>query len=342
LFFDLNSEPLKKVIKINERSSLPKYRQIIESIYCAIENGLLKKGDKIPSINEVCAEFSLSRDTVMYAFSELKSRGILISQPGKGYYLATNEIRRDEKVFVLFDEFNAFKEDLYNSLINTLKGKAHVEVYFHYFNYKVFKNLMQECIGHYTSYIIMPANFENTNHLISRLSSDRVFILDRLKDDLKDYPVVYQDFEMDFYDALVNGTQLLKKYRKLFFLHSAGKEPVERIRGFERYCREYAFECQVLKSMEGVRPGLYEAWFVTSDRDLVELIKISKNYKYKLGKKFGIVSFNDTMLKEVVAGGITTVSTDFREMGKTLGNMVLNHKRGHIRNPSKLIIRKSL
>ena len=31
---------------------------------------------------------------------------------------------------------------------------------------------------------------------------------------------------------------------------------------------------------------------------------------FKLGKKFGIVSFNDTMLKEVVSGGITTISTD--------------------------------
>ena len=34
------------------------------------------------------------------------------------------------------------------------------------------------------------------------------------------------------------------------------------------------------------------------------------------------------MLKEVVAGGITTISTDFVEMGKTLGNMVLTEKTG--------------
>jgi DNA-binding LacI/PurR family transcriptional regulator len=69
---------------------------------------------------------------------------------------------------------------------------------------------------------------------------------------------------------------------------------------------------------------------------------MAKEYKYKLGKKFGIVSFNDTMLKEVVADGITTISTDFNEMGKTLGNMLLNHNREKIRNPSKLIVRNSL
>jgi DNA-binding LacI/PurR family transcriptional regulator len=62
----------------------------------------------------------------------------------------------------------------------------------------------------------------------------------------------------------------------------------------------------------------------------------------KLGEDVGLVSFNDTMLMEVVAGGITTISTDFIQMGKALADMVLNHKKGKIRNYSKLIVRKSL
>jgi biotin operon repressor len=308
----------------------------------AIENGRLKKGDKIPSINQICAEYGLSRDTVMLAFNNLKSKGILISQPGKGYYISATETDREEKIFILFDELNAFKEDLFNALVGSLNGKASVELFFHHFNYKMFKNLILESIGHFTSYVVMPATFDNTNHLISKLPADKVFIVDRFKNDLKDYPVVYQDFELDFYDALKEGNQLLKKYRKLVFVHPGGKEPDERVKGFNRFCREYHFEYQVIKSVDGMRPGLYEAWFVISDRDLVQLVKMAKEYKYKLGKKFGIVSFNDTMLKEVVADGITTISTDFNEMGKTLGNMLLNHNREKIRNPSKLIVRNSL
>ncbi|MGC9353224.1 MAG: GntR family transcriptional regulator [Mariniphaga sp.] len=333
---------MNRIIKINTKSSHPKYRQIIESVCNAIENGRLKKGDKIPSINQICAEYGLSRDTVMLAFNNLKSKGILISQPGKGYYVSATETGREEKIFILFDELNAFKEDLFNALVGSLKAKASVELFFHHFNYKMFKNLILESIGHFTSYVVMPATFDNTSHLISKLPADKVFIVDRFKNDLKDYPVVYQDFELDFYDALKEGDQLLKKYRKLVFVHPGGKEPVERVKGIDRFCREYHFEYQVIKSVDGMRPGLYEAWFVISDRDLVQLVKMAKEYKYKLGEKFGIVSFNDTMLKEVVAGGITTISTDFNEMGKTLGNMLLNHNRGKIRNPSKLIIRDSL
>lgn len=333
---------MKNLIHINPNSSKPKYRQIIESVYDAIERKSLVKNDKIPSINEICSEFNLSRDTVMAAFRQLKAKGIIHSQPGKGYYIATTECNRKENVFMLFDEFNAFKEDLYNSLIRSLQGRANVEIFFHYFNFKLFKNLILDSVGKYTTYILMPATFSNTAHLLRKLPEGKVFILDRQIEDLNKYPLVYQDFENDFYDALKEGAKQLEKYRKLIFVNPEGEEPTERIAGFERFCKEYNYEYRVLKSLDGNKPELYEAYFLISDRDLVDLVKMAKRYNLKLGKKFGIVSFNDTMLKEVVAGGITTISTDFVQMGKTLGNMVLTGKTGRHRNPSKLIIRKSL
>ena len=332
----------RRIIIIDLKSSKPKYRQIIDSVYNGIEKRWLKTGDKVPSINQICSDFNLSRDTVMFAFNELKSRGVLMAQPGKGYYIATTEIQYKEKIFVLFDELNAFKEDLYNSLINSLKSKANVEVYFHHFNYKVYKNLIAESIGKYTSYIIMPATFDNTQHLITKIPKDKVYILDRLKPNLKKYPVVYQDFKQDFYDALTEGIPLLRKYRKLVFVNPGGKEPVERVVAFEEFCEVNKFNYEVIKSLNGVRPSLYEVYFLLSDRDLVELVKITKYNNYKVGKKFGIVSFNDTMLKEVVLGGITTISTDFVAMGKTLAEMVLDRKKDQIRNPSHLMVRKSL
>ncbi len=332
----------KRVIVVDPASSKPKYKQIIDSVCFGIEQKSLKKGDKIPSINQICADFNLSRDTVMLAFNALKEKGVLLARPGKGYYIDSTEIYHDEKIFVLFDELNAFKEDLYNSLISVLKGKASVDVFFHHFNYKVYKNLIADSMGHYTSYIIMPATFDNTSQLVSKIPKEKVFILDRLKTDLKNYPVVYQDFEQDFYDALVDGMPLLKKYRKLIFVNPGGKEPLERTSGFERFCKENNFQYAVEKSLAGIKPSIYEAYFLISDHDLVELVKIAKYYKMKLGKKFGIVSFNDTMLKEVVSGGITTISTDFKAMGKTLAKMVLNRSVEQVRNDSNLIIRNSL
>ncbi len=332
----------RNIVNIDEKLPQPKYRQIIQSIEKAIVKKRLKKGDKVPSINQVCSEFKLSRDTVMLAFNELKAKGILTSQAGKGYYVATTEIQCNENVFVLFDELNAFKEDLYNSLINTMKGKASIDIYFHHFNYRLFRSMILDSAGNYTSYVIMPASFDNTSHLVTKLPREKVFMLDRLKPELKNYPVVYQDFENDFYDALTDGLQLLKKYRKLVFVHPGGKEPPERVKGFKRFCADNNFAGEVVKSLENVVPAAYEAYFMTSDRDLVQLVKIAKEKLFKPGKNFGIVSMNDTMLKEVVAGGITTISTDFMQMGKTLGEMVLTQKKLQVRNPSKLILRNSL
>jgi len=48
------------------------------------------------------------------------------------------------------------------------------------------------------------------------------------------------------------------------------------------------------------------------------------------------------LLKEIVEGGITTISTDFKEMGKRLAQMIMNKENVKIENPANLMIRKSL
>lgn len=331
-----------KYIQIDDSLGIPKYRQIINSIYTAISLGELKLGDKIPSLNEICAEFELSRDTVMVAFNELKAKGIINSIPGKGYYINSTEVNVDQKIFVLFDELNAFKEDLYTSFLNSLDNKSNVDIYFHHFNYQVFKNLISESIGKYTSYVIMPATFDDTINIVGKLPKDKVYILDRKKDDLRDYPVVYQDFENDVYEALKDGLDLLRKYNKLIMIFPGGKEPEGRMLGFQRFCKENGFQFEIIRNIENKTIKSGEAYFVPSDRNLVKLVKMAAEKNLQLGKEFGIVSFNDTMLKEVVAGGITTLSTDFQLMGQTLARMIQERSIEKIKNHSALIRRNSL
>jgi DNA-binding LacI/PurR family transcriptional regulator len=79
-----------------------------------------------------------------------------------------------------------------------------------------------------------------------------------------------------------------------------------------------------------------------SDRNLVKIVKNAAAMNLKLGVDAGLVSFNDTMLKEVVGSGITTISTDFVQMGKELAEMVSRQSNIRLRNSSRLIIRQSL
>jgi len=87
---------------------------------------------------------------------------------------------------------------------------------------------------------------------------------------------------------------------------------------------------------------LYDVFLVPSDRTLVELVHQVQEYEYEIGIKFGIISFNESLFKQVVAGGITTISTDFIQMGQLLSEMVLQKKMVQIRNKSGIIVRKSL
>ena len=332
----------KDIFHIDEVLAVPKYRQIINSIYTGLESGILKQGDKIPSINSICKEFGLSRDTVLMAFNELKSKGVISSIPGKGYYIESTDTLVEQKLFVLFDELNGFKEDLYSSFINSLNPNIIVDIYFHHFNYKVFKDLIYENAGKFTSYIIMPATFDRSSDVISILPQERVYILDRMKPDLENYPVIYQDFEADVYENMLAGQDLLSKYEKIIMVFPGGKEPIERTYGFTRFCEEFGKKFEIIKSLENRKIKKGEAYLVASDRNLVHLIKKTNKLGFELGVDIGIISFNDTVLKEVVSNGITTISTDFFDMGKKLAKMVVNKEKLQLRNSSHLIRRNSL
>lgn len=93
-------------------SNSSKYKLIVSHVTSGILNGIYKRGSWIPSINEFMKKYKLSRDTVFTGLSELKSKGIIDSRPGLGYYITSTRISHHQKIFLLFNEFNAFKEEL--------------------------------------------------------------------------------------------------------------------------------------------------------------------------------------------------------------------------------------
>ena len=74
-------------LTLDRKSSLTKKKQIINSVEQAIIFKKIKKGDKLPSINSLKIRLSISRDSVLDAYGDLKRRGIINSVAGKGYYL---------------------------------------------------------------------------------------------------------------------------------------------------------------------------------------------------------------------------------------------------------------
>lgn len=330
-------------IKIETDSPIPKYKQVINSFHAALEANLLKKDEKIPSINQISKQFQLSRDTVLTAFNDLQSRGIISSRPGKGYYISKSDVSRQHKIFLLFDKLTAYKEELYAAFKDQLKRKASVEIYFHNFNLKAFDTLVRESIGNYTAYVVMPIPTKSIADIINIIPKDKLYILDRGRRLYgQAYPSVCQSFRKDVRNALQEGLHLIKKYSKLVLIFPEdGHAPMDIKRGVAQFCAEQEIEHTInTGQLNKVNKG--EAYIVLDDKTLVKLVQDAQAKGYQLGKDVGIISYNDTPLKSIVANGITTISTDFEAMGRNIADLVINKGKEHIENPCHLIIRNSL
>ncbi|MFY9243876.1 MAG: GntR family transcriptional regulator [Polaribacter sp.] len=330
------------ILHLQKESAIPKYKQIVSSIEDAIVSGKLKKDDKLPSLNTVKKNFSLSRDTVLMAFNELKNRGIIYSVVGKGYYVLTESIAVKQKIFLLFDELNSFKEDLYNSFLENLNDNIQVDIFFHHFNPTIFSKLINDNIGNYNYYVIMPANLAGTEKTINNLPKEKVYILDQVHKELEEYPAIYQNFEKDIFNGLSSLLTKITTYKKLILVFSEDKQPKGILKGFEKFCNLNNINNQIVSSVHNRTLNFGDVYLVLDDINLIRVIKKIKENQFILAKDVAVISVNDTILKEVVEGGITTISTDFNLMGKQLAKSILNNEKLRIENPSKLILRKSI
>jgi DNA-binding transcriptional regulator YhcF (GntR family) len=335
---------MDKFIAINSSSETPKYQQIISGVIEALNNKKLKKGDKIPSLNQLMKEFNLSQDTVLNAYNELKARGIISSAVGKGYYIARSGIPVRYKVFVLFDKLTAYKEILYESLKASIGNKGELDIYFHHSNNKVFKQLIDNAIGNYNAYVIMPVDQKPALKYMETIPDKQLYLLDRGSSIFKKrYAGVFQNFQIDTFNALSQGYELLKKYSGLKIICNDNRDHLRNIiSGCEKFCHEKKMRFDHLYRVynEEIKKGT--AYLIINDNDLVSLVLKINQKKLQIGKDIGLISYNDTPLKQITAGGITTISTDFEMMGKTLGKLILQGEQKAIHNPSKLIIRNSL
>lgn len=89
----VRSENLKDVSRdelftfLNRNSGLPLYYQLKEHIKDAILRGQYKPNDKLPTEEELCRQFSISRPVVRQAYDELIKEGLVGRKKGSGTYV---------------------------------------------------------------------------------------------------------------------------------------------------------------------------------------------------------------------------------------------------------------
>jgi hypothetical protein len=234
---------------------------------------------------------------------------------------------------------------MYRSFINSLGPDYQVDIFFHYYNLKVFDQLIRNNINRYGFYVIMPHFNEDVSGFIKLIPHEKLLIIDKDIASMKeDYSAVYQDFERDVYEELKKAVPILKKYSDFKFVsnHNFQFIPEGMETGFHKFCRELKIKHKVYENISSAHPEKGNVFLVVSDHDLIELIKTCITKNWELGKDIGIISYDDTPLKEILANGITVISTDFGKMGETAAEMIKNRVFKKIANPCRLILRNSL
>src|SRR5512141_2499676 len=74
---------------------VPVYVQIRESIRAEIMGGVLKRGEQLPSENELALKYKVSRMTIRESIEDLVDEGLLYRRHGVGTFVAYPHLQRD-------------------------------------------------------------------------------------------------------------------------------------------------------------------------------------------------------------------------------------------------------
>ncbi|WP_418262563.1 substrate-binding domain-containing protein [Flavobacterium faecale] len=325
--------------QIDTNSDIPKFQQIINTINDAIGERILNKGECLPSVNSVSKSTGLSRDTIFKAYTELKDQRVINAVQSKGYFVAS-DVR---KVLLVLDTFKSYKEVLYHSFKEKLPSNFIVDVQFHHYNIDNFRTIINNSIGKYYKYVIMSFDDNSIPKVLSKISNDKILMIDWGIQVDDSYNFVFQDFGVSFYKALEKGKHLLKKYHQVHFLYpSYTNHPKETLVYFEKFCRDYNINFEIITKENDFSIQKNVAYISVSDRMLGLILEQCQEMNYEPGRDVGILSYNDSPMKPFIYKGITVISTDFKQLGYKGAEFVTAMEPMRIMIKTDLIIRESL
>ena len=338
--------------QIDTGSKDPLYKQLIAKVEKGIRDGSMPPGMQLASMNELAAELDISRETVKKAYGILAAHGLILPRHGKGFYVADPEARARLEVLVIIDKFSVYKQILLNAFYETLEDRAEITTLNHNQNLDLLEYYLDNELDQYDYYVLAPhfpldeASQSRCRKLLRRIPFRKLILLDHLQPGFPgNFGAVYQDFENDIYSGLMQGvTGSVPRTRMLRVITLPSSLYGRQIRkGVERFVQEQDLPVEYLtEAPDDIRPG--DTFLVLNsqlDAGLVSLARKIQVAGLTIGKDVFIISYNEFDMNELVLGGLTTVSTDFREMGRIAAQMILDNKIRKEHCPFRMIRRST-
>ena len=119
-------------IRIDSKSGVPYYRQIIEQVKFGIARGDLRTGDQLPTVRQLAVDLSVNPNTVIRAYRELEIEGVLDTHQGSGTFVGRKKpqvdaLERRRMLDQILTELLARASGYGFSLQDVLEGLRHRE-----------------------------------------------------------------------------------------------------------------------------------------------------------------------------------------------------------------------
>ncbi|MEO0472250.1 MAG: substrate-binding domain-containing protein [Bacteroidota bacterium] len=334
---------LDKITALQSVNTLSKHEHLVNGITEAIDAKILSKGDQLPSINVMVKELGYARKTIVKAYEELKSRGIVESKQFKGYYILSEETHLKMKVALLLYAFHSFQETFYNTFRDHLGDNVQMDVFFHHNNPELFETILSNIEKRYGMYVIAPIQSPTVSARLKDFPPEKLLLVDRYLPLGPEYSYIAQEFEQNTFEKLGRLLPQIQKYEHLMLLFREDADYPEGIRkGFVKFLEKHGVEGSIREAYEVGTLQKGYAYLFISDNNLFLLVRDCLKENFTIGEDVGIISCNESLTKEIIASGLTTMSTDFVEMARKAAEFVNTRKPIQEIIPTRLIKRKSL
>ncbi|MBU3026400.1 GntR family transcriptional regulator [Zobellia galactanivorans] len=329
--------------RLKEVNTLTKHEQLVQGVLEALNTGELSVGDKLPSINKMVGDVGYARKTIVKAYEELKERGLVESKKLKGYFIISDETKVTLRIALLLFSFQRFQEEFYNAFRKELGKRYQIDVFFHHNNVSVFETIFNNIKGKYGMYVVAPMPDLSIRPLLESIDPQKLLIVDRYFPMPEQYSYISQEFEENTLSKLVELLPKIKKYKRFVLFFANDRDYPDGIfKAFQRFVSEYGINGVVEEDYEAGSLEKGTLYFCVSDTSLWELLRDCHNSNMAIGEDIGILSHNDHVVKEIAFGGITTISTDFKDMATMAAQHIKNNMVSQVMVTSKLFKRKSL
>ena len=100
------------MININYGHSKPIYEQVKDGLRQLMLSGVLAENAKLPSVRELAVKLTINPNTIQRAYRELEAEGYIVSIPGKGSFVSSNNAALEARKAELCEKFLAAVAEL--------------------------------------------------------------------------------------------------------------------------------------------------------------------------------------------------------------------------------------